>query len=206
MAGTSTTDRFGPDSFQALGAKLGKQPRIALMVAPYYSDISDHLIAGARDVLASANAEVEVFEVPGALELPQLFQILATNSVDALGEWNMDDEKNGDEGAMSIASRLGNGVGRDLDGAIAIGCIIRGETSHYDVVVDQANAGLMRVAMEFAIPLGNALLTVDTHAQALARADGGAKGKGGDAARAVLQLIKIAAETSPDAERATGAV
>lgn len=202
MAGTSTTQRFAPEAFRGLPALLGRPPRIALMVAPYYDDVTEKLIAGAQDVLGQASAISTVYEVPGALELPQLFHILTSHSIE--GMHDLMDERAG--GAMTIAGRLEEGLEHELDGAIAIGCIIRGETSHYDVVVDQANSGLMQVAMEFAVPLGNALLTVDTKEQALARAEGGADGKGGDAAKAVLQLIKIANETSPDRMRATGSV
>ena len=74
---------------------------------------------------------------------------------------------------------------------MALGCVIRGETSHYDIVCNNANHWLMDVAVETCLPLGNAILTVDTEAQALARARGGADGKGGDAARACLRLIEL---------------
>ena len=77
------------------------------------------------------------------------------------------------------------------DGVVALGCVIRGETSHYDIVCNNANHWLMEVAIEHAMPLGNGILTVDTEAQALARARGGADGKGGDAARACLRLIEL---------------
>ena len=72
---------------------------------------------------------------------------------------------------------------------MALGCVIRGETTHYDTVCNNANHWLMEIAVRHAIPLGNAILTVETEAQALARAEGGRKGKGGDAVRACLALI-----------------
>jgi 6,7-dimethyl-8-ribityllumazine synthase len=78
-----------------------------------------------------------------------------------------------------------------FDGAIALGCVIRGETAHYDIVVNNANHWLMDVAVRNDAPVGNGVLTVDTEAQAIARATGGRKGKGGDAARACLALIEI---------------
>ena len=79
----------------------------------------------------------------------------------------------------------------DYDGVVALGCVIRGETSHYDIVVNNANHWLYEASAEAMLPVGNAILTVDTKEQALARARGGIEGKGGDAARAVLRLIEI---------------
>src|SRR6202008_4526178 len=76
-----------------------------------------------------------------------------------------------------------------FDGCVALGCVIRGETTHYETVCDNANHWLMDVAVRHAIPLGNAILTVENEAQALARAEGGRKGKGADAVRACLSLI-----------------
>ena len=79
----------------------------------------------------------------------------------------------------------------DYDGVVACGCVIRGETSHYDIVVNNANHWLYDASAQAMLPVGNAILTVDTKEQALARARGGIEGKGGDAARAVLRLIEI---------------
>ena len=89
-----------------------------------------------------------------------------------------------------VLSMTGDSV-FDYDGIIACGCVIRGETSHYDIVVNNANHWLYDATAEAGLPVGNAILTVDTREQALARARGGIEGKGGDAARAVLRLIEI---------------
>ena len=104
-------------------------------------------------------------------------------------------------GALEIPQALAQAVkagviGSDdanarFDGCVALGCVIRGETSHYDIVCNNANHWLMELAVRHAIPLGNAILTVDTEAQALARARGGREGKGGDAVRACLRLIAL---------------
>jgi 6,7-dimethyl-8-ribityllumazine synthase len=85
----------------------------------------------------------------------------------------------------------GRSAGGKWDGAVALGCVIRGETSHYDIVCNNANHWLMQVAIQHAVPVGNGILTVDTEAQALARARGGINGKGGDAVRACLRLIEL---------------
>jgi 6,7-dimethyl-8-ribityllumazine synthase len=76
-----------------------------------------------------------------------------------------------------------------FDGCVALGCVIRGETSHYDTVCNNANHWLMELATRHAIPLGNAILTVETEAQALERARGGRDSKGAGAVRACLTLI-----------------
>jgi len=112
--------------------------------------------------------EYDRLTVPGALEIPQvLAQTVAAGLIPRHAE---------------------NGK---WDGMVALGCVIRGETSHYDIVCNNANHWLMDVAIKHAVPLGNGILTVDTEAQALARARGGADGKGGDAARACLRLIEL---------------
>lgn len=76
-------------------------------------------------------------------------------------------------------------------GFIALGCVVRGETDHYEHICRETMAGLMRVALDFGLCLGTGLLTVDTLAQAEARAGAGAN-KGAEAARAVLMQINAA--------------
>jgi 6,7-dimethyl-8-ribityllumazine synthase len=136
---------------------------IILIEARFYNDISDLLIEGAIAECTKRGVTFERIAVPGALEIPQVL-------------------------ASAAEAR---GAGRAMfDGAVALGCVIRGETGHYDIVCNNANHWLMDVAMKQCIPVGNAILTVDTRAQAIARAEGGIKGKGGDAARACLRLIE----------------
>ncbi len=79
----------------------------------------------------------------------------------------------------------------EYDGFVALGCVIRGETAHYDIVCENANRWLVDVAVRQDVPVGNGILTVDTEAQASARAEGGRSGKGGDAVRACLKLIEL---------------
>src|SRR5262249_50274858 len=102
-------------------------------------------------------------------------------------------------GALEIPLALGQAAAAGLipagapnsrfDGCVALGCVIRGETTHYDTVCANANHWLMDVAVRHSIPLGNAILTVDNEAEALARAEGGRSGKGAEAVRACLALI-----------------
>jgi 6,7-dimethyl-8-ribityllumazine synthase len=113
--------------------------------------------------LVKAGAAYERIVVPGALEIPAAIRF-----------------------AMSAEGRS------RYDGFVALGCVIRGETFHYDVVCNNANHWLMEVATRRCVPVGNGILTVDTEAQAMERARGGRDGKGGDAVRACLRLVDIA--------------
>jgi 6,7-dimethyl-8-ribityllumazine synthase len=141
--------------------------RVLIIEAPYYKAVSDALIEGALAVLDAAGVPYERIPVPGALEIPQVL-------------------------AHALEAALfGDGEGAIYGGAIALGCVIRGETSHYDIVVNNTNHWLMETAIRHSIPLGNGVLTVDTEQQAMVRAQGGADGKGGDAARACLRLMRL---------------
>lgn len=95
-------------------------------------------------------------------------------------------------GALEIplAIKLGMESGK-YDGALALGCVIRGETSHYDIVCNESARGITNLALENNFPIGNAILTCDTMEQAVQRADPREKNKGADAVSAVLGLIKI---------------
>ena len=142
---------------------------ILIVEARYYEAIADEMVAGATAVLDAHGCSFERVAVPGALEIPQaLAAAIESGRFDPLAD-----------------------DGRPFDGIIAIGCVIRGETYHFEIVCNNANHWLMEVAALEGVPVGNAILTVDTQAQAEARAKGGADGKGGDAARAVLRLIEI---------------
>ncbi len=141
---------------------------ILIVEARYYEKIADELAAGAIAELEAQGATFEKITVPGALEIPlALAQAIKAELI----------------GSDSVTSRF--------DGCVALGCVIRGETSHYDIVCTHANHWLMEQATRHAIPLGNAILTVDTEAQALERARGGRKGKGADAVRACLALVAM---------------
>jgi 6,7-dimethyl-8-ribityllumazine synthase len=138
--------------------------RILVVEARFYDAISDELLAGASARLSAAQVEVETIRVPGALEIP----IAATIALDA---------------AMRS--------GKPFDGLVALGCVIRGETSHYDIVAGESARALMDLALSRKLPVGNGILTVDSEAQAMARARRGAGDKGGAAASAALALIRL---------------
>jgi 6,7-dimethyl-8-ribityllumazine synthase len=77
------------------------------------------------------------------------------------------------------------------EGVACLGAVIRGETDHYDFVCSQAASGIARVALDTGVPCAFGVLTVDTMEQALARAGGGKRHQGEDAARAVLQMAGL---------------
>jgi len=154
----------------ALKAKrFGEPVRVLVIEARFYEHTSDQLAAGAIAALQEAGAGFDRVSVPGALEIPQ-----------ALAQ------------AASAGRIPRSAANAEWDGAVALGCVIRGETAHYDIVCNNANHWLMEVAIRHTIPVGNGILTVENEAQALARARGGSEGKGGDAARACLRLIELA--------------
>lgn len=142
--------------------------RVLIIEAPYYQEIAKDLAAGAIGELEARGASYDRIAVVGALEIPQ-----------ALAQ------------AVQAGLIPGSAGSAAYDGCIVLGCVIRGETSHYDIVVNNANHWLYELAIKHRIPVGNAILTVDTEAQAKARAKGGRQGKGGDAARACLNLIAL---------------
>ena len=139
--------------------KFDKPVKLLIVVAPYYRDIADNLVAGAKAKATAVGAEVEVLEVPGALEIPA---------------------------AIAMAGRLAA-----FDGFVALGCIIRGETTHYDTVCNDSSRGLMMLGLGGSC-IGNGILTVENRDQAVVRADPAGQDKGGGAALAALHLIAIA--------------
>jgi 6,7-dimethyl-8-ribityllumazine synthase len=160
------------------GAPLDRRldAHVLIVEARYYEEIADALIEGAVAEIEAHGCTYERIAVPGALEIPQVVAM----ATDASGARLMDN-------MLEEATNP-----REFDGVVAIGCVIRGETSHYDIVCHNANHWLMHHATLNDMPVGNAILTVDTREQAMARAAGGREGKGGDAARACLRLIEVA--------------
>ena len=155
------------DTAKAGAAQTGAEPmraHVVIIEGRFYQAIADMLVDGAVSALSARGATFERITVPGALEIPQVLSAAA---------------------AARAAGRYA------FDGAIALGCVIRGETAHYDIVCNNANHWLMDAASRHDVPVGNGILTVETEAQAIARAEGGAAGKGGDAARACLKLIEL---------------
>ncbi len=133
-------------------------PHLLIVISPYYKDIADNLLAGAKAAVTAAGATYDVAEVPGALEVP-------------------------------IAIRLASN-GNTYQGYVALGCIIRGETTHYDTVCNDSSRGLSELGLQ-GLCLGNGILTVENRQQAEVRADHQGQNKGGGAANAALHLIAL---------------
>lgn len=144
----------------------GPPPRVLVVEARFYQEIADHLLAGARAVLAEAGANVDLVTVPGALEIPAVV-------------------------SMALRAARENPNARHYDGYVVLGTVIRGETTHYEVVAIQSNRALMDLAACEGIALGNGILTVENEAQALARARPDDMDKGGGAAAACLAMIGV---------------
>lgn len=94
-------------------------------------------------------------------------------------------------GALEIPSALNFAIEKDYDAFVVAGCIIRGETSHYDIVCNESARGVYDLVLAYELPLGNAILTVENESQALARARPDEKNKGGEAAKAALRMLEI---------------
>ncbi len=138
--------------------------RVLIVEARYYDDIANLLLAGAMKVLKAAGAEVERVAVPGSLEIPA---------------------------AIAIAVDAAQKKRRPYDGVVALGCVIRGDTIHFEIVSQLSAQGLIELSVARALPIGNGIVTVNTVTQAMARARVEEQDKGGDAASAALALIRI---------------
>jgi 6,7-dimethyl-8-ribityllumazine synthase len=138
--------------------------RILIVESRFYEDIADALLAGARSALAAAGAQIDRVSVPGALEIAPAI-VLALDAAEA--------------------------AGKPYDGVVALGCVIRGETLHFEIVSQESARALLDLSVARRMPIGNGILTVDTDAQAWARARMEQADKGGDAARAALALVAL---------------
>lgn len=134
---------------------------VIIVEARFYTDVADALLEGATKALQKAEASFDIVSVPGALEIPLAMK-------------------------MIIESKK-----YSFDGIIALGCVIQGETSHYDIVCEESARGLYQLALDYTLPIGNGILTCDTWDQAMARALATKKNKGGFAAEACLRLIEL---------------
>lgn len=142
------------------------KPHILLVEARFYEAIADELTAGALGALEAAGCTFDRIAVPGALEIPA-----------AIG--------------FAVRAMQTGKAGRGWDGFVALGCVIRGETTHYDYVCQESAHGLQELALAHGIAVANGILTVENEAQAWARARVAEKNKGGFAARACLDMIGL---------------
>lgn len=148
------------------GAMNGAGRRFGIVASRFNSRVGDLLVAGAVDCLRRHGVEagdIHVVSVPGAWEIPQALEELAA---------------------------VAEGEGK-VDGLVAIGVVIRGETPHFDYICSQASRGIAAVSERHRIPVGFGLLTCDTSEQAVERAGGKAGNKGWEAALAALEMADL---------------
>jgi len=138
--------------------------RALIVEARFYDDLQDALLDGALTELKAAGLTNDVITVPGALEIPA---------------------------AVAIAVDAAAANGKPYDAVIALGCVIRGDTIHFEIVSQESSRALMDLAVARKLPLGNGILTVNNEDQAWARARASELNKGGDAARAAIAMLRI---------------
>ena len=146
--------------------KKNPRGRAAVVVADFYPDIAEELLSRCETVLREEGMDIWVLRVAGALDIP--YAMLAYCQTE---EWNKR---------------------RRPDLMVALGCVIRGETYHFEVVANMTARGILEAQIRNRVPAGNGVLTVDTMEQALARLD-----KGAEAARAAVRLARLQAVKLP---------
>ena len=145
-------------------AKKREGLHMLIVEARFYDNISEELLRGATRVLDEAKARYDRVTVPGTLEIPA---------------------------AIAIAIDAARRRRATYDGVVALGCVIRGETYHFEIVANESARALMDLAVKERLPIGNGILTVETEAQAHARARVEEGDKGGVAARAALTMVAL---------------
>jgi len=139
-------------------------PHLLIIEARFYDDLADELLKGAVQALERAGASFERVTVPGALEIPA---------------------------ALAMALRaVENGAAR-YDAFVVLGCVIRGETYHFDIVAGESARAIMNLAVAHGLAIGNGILTVENDDQAWVRARVSDQNKGGAAAEAALTMLAL---------------
>ena len=135
--------------------------KVLVVCSPYYKDITQNLIKGAIKVLKSNSVGYKIINVPGALEIAPSIKIYSEKS------------------------------SKDIlfDGFVALGCIIRGETYHFEIVSNESARALSDLSITYSLAIGNGILTVENKEQAIERSDPLRLNKGAGAALACLSLI-----------------
>lgn len=145
---------------------MSENIHVLIIEADFYRDISDALLDGAKAALDKAGAVYEVVRVPGCLEIPAAVR-------------------------FAIKSMEFMGGRRRYDAYVALGCVVRGETSHYDTVSEESARALVDISTEYCIALGNGIITCENMDQAWERALSSKKNKGGGAAQTALDMLEL---------------
>jgi 6,7-dimethyl-8-ribityllumazine synthase len=139
-------------------------PHLLIVEARFYDDLADELLQGAVQVLERAGASYERVTVPGALEIPA---------------------------AVKMALQAMENETANYDAFVVLGCVIRGETYHFNIVSDQSARAIMDLAVGHGLAIGNGILTVENDDQAWARVRVSEQNKGGAAAEAALAMLAL---------------
>ena len=142
---------------------MDNKKKILLVCSPYYIDITSNLIKGASDFLKSKSVDYKILNVPGALEIAPAIKLMSDRSKKK----------------------------PVFDGYVALGCVIRGETYHFEIVANESSRALSDLSINYSIPIGNGILTVSNKEQAIIRSDPTQLNKGAGAAEACLSLINV---------------
>ena len=145
---------------------MSSKPHVLIIEARFYQDIAEELAKGAIAVLDRAGVSYDRHWVPGVFEVPAGCRFAVRS--------------------MEAGSAI-PGYG----GFIALGCVIRGETDHYDHICREASRALMNLAVDHSVALGFGILTCETYDQAWVRASVDQKNKGADAAEACLRMMEL---------------
>jgi len=137
--------------------------KVLLVCSPYYQNVTKNLIEGATKILKSNSVEYKILNVPGALEIAPAIKLVIDKS---------------------LKKPL-------FDGFVALGCVIKGETYHFEIVANESARALTDLSLNYSIPIGNGILTVSNLDQAIKRSDPLHSDKGAGAALACLSLINI---------------
>lgn len=139
--------------------------RLLIVEGRSHSGVSDELLRGAAQAIEAYGAEYDVITVSSALQIPT---------------------------AIALAEDAGQGpVGVRYDGYVALGCVIRGETYHFELVSNETARGLQDLGIGRRLPIGFGVLAVDDEQQAWARAKVSEGDRGGSAAKACLETIAL---------------
>jgi 6,7-dimethyl-8-ribityllumazine synthase len=141
---------------------IGKK-KVLLVCSPYYKDVTSNLIKGASVLLESKSVSYNILNVPGALEIAPAIKLVLDKSLKK----------------------------PFFDGFVALGCVIKGETYHFEIVANESSRALTDLSINYSTPIGNGILTVSDKDQAIKRSDPKQLNKGAGAALACLSLINI---------------
>lgn len=145
---------------------MSEGPYLLIIDSRFYEDVADELVRGAVAAIEAGQGSHTRVSVPGAFEIPAAVRF-AVRSMELVGGR------------------------RRYDGYVLLGCIIRGETDHYEHVCRESIRGISELAAQYSLAVGLGILTCDTREQALVRADVSQGNKGGAAADAAMHMIRV---------------